>query len=71
MFNETQYKRQWDKQNCIRMGLYFTNSSGIPDALRKMSETTGETPLQYIRRIVTESLIFDGFLKTEPKHPAD
>lgn len=62
MSNET-----WKAENTIRYHFRISKNTGIPEALQKMTEKTGETDLQYIRRVVTESLIHDGFLKIK-KH---
>ena len=57
----------WKAENSLRLCIRVTNNSGIPGALQKMTEKTGESYPQYIRRVVTESLIRDGFLsKPEP-----
>ena len=57
----------WKAENTLRLCVRVTKSSGIPGALQKMTDTTGESYPQYIRRVVTESLIRDGFLsKPEP-----
>lgn len=58
---------KWKAENTLRLCVRVTKSSGIPGALQKMTEKTGESYPQYIRRVVTESLIRDGFLlKPEP-----
>ena len=49
----------------LRVSVAFTNKSGIPEALRKMEEATGEKRLDYIRRAVKEQLEFDGWLNQE------
>ena len=57
----------WRIENTVRFNVRFVKNSGVPEALRKMIAETGETEAQYIRRVVTESLIRDGFLsKPEP-----
>lgn len=52
----------WKAENSLRLCVRVTKNSGIPGALQKMQETTGESYPQYIRRVVTEALIRDGFL---------
>lgn len=59
---------KWKKENCVSFLLRFTLSSGIPEALKKVEESSTETGKAYIRRVVTESLIRDGYLpKPEPR----
>jgi len=53
----------WKAENSLRLCVRVTNNSGIPGALQKMTETTGESYPQYIRRVITESLIRDGYLQ--------
>ena len=53
----------WKAENSLRLCVRVTNNSGIPGALQKMMEATGESYPQYIRRVVTESLIRDGYLQ--------
>ena len=62
---------EWKKENAIKFTLLFTNNSGVPEALRKMEALTGEKPSKYLRRVIMESLTFDGFLPENPTHPAD
>jgi len=57
----------WKTENTTRYNIRFLNSSGIPGALQKVAETTGESGMSYIRRVVSESLINDGYL--EPPKP--
>lgn len=54
---------QWKAENTIRYHFRISKNTGIPEALQKMTEITGETDLHYIRRVVTDSLIRDGFLQ--------
>ena len=57
----------WKAENTVRYHFRLSKNTGIPGALQKMTEKTGESDLQYIRRVVTESLIRDGFLpKPDP-----
>ena len=58
---------KWKDANTTRYYLRVANSTGIPGALKKMSEKTGITDLQYIRQVVTESLIRDGYLEVKKK----
>lgn len=56
----------WKAENTVRYHFRLSKNTGIPEALRTMTEKTGESEMQYIRRVVTESLIRDGFL-SKPK----
>jgi hypothetical protein len=58
---------KWRNENTTRYYLRVANSTGIPDALKKMSVKTGITELKYIREVVTESLIRDGYLEVKKK----
>lgn len=57
----------WNRKNSILIALRFVNNSGIPQALRAMTDNTGEKDTEYIRRVVTESLKRDGFLPEKAK----
>ena len=65
------YVDKWMAENTVRMTLRFTNNSGIPAALQKMTDQTGMKATEYIRKVVIESLEFDGYLTHEDKHPLD
>jgi hypothetical protein len=59
---------KWKAENTVRYHFRLSKNTGVPEALQKMRETTGETELEYIRRVVTESLIRDGFVpKPKPR----
>ena len=53
----------WKKENTIRVVLRITKSSGIPTALERVKNDTGEESTVYIRRIVHDALIRDGYLQ--------
>lgn len=57
----------WKKENTVRYHFRLSKNTGIPEALQKMTEKTGENEMVYIRRVVTESLIRDGFLQEKVK----
>ena len=57
----------WKAENTVRYHFRVSKNTGIPEALQKMHEKTGETELLYIRRAVTESLTRDGYL--DPSKP--
>ena len=52
----------WKRENTSQILLRITKSSGIMEALRKMTEATGKTAPVYIREVVTAQLIADGYL---------
>lgn len=54
---------KWKAENTVRYHFRISKNTGIPEAFRIMTEKTGETDLAYIRRVVTESLKRDGFLR--------
>ena len=54
---------EWKKANTVQILLRVTYSSGIPDALNRVKEDTGESATVYIRRIVHDALIRDGYLQ--------
>lgn len=58
----------WKRENTVRYNIRMTICSGIPEALQKMTERTGETATEYMRRVVRESLIANGYL-TENSMP--
>ena len=53
----------WKAENTVRYHFRLSKNTGIPGALQKMTEKTGESDLAYIRRVVTDALIRDGFLQ--------
>lgn len=55
----------WNEKNTVLIALRFTVRSGIPDALKRMTEQTGEKDTVYIRRILLDRLKKDGFLTEE------
>lgn len=59
---------EWKKKNTSQYPIRFTNSSGIPAAIRMAAEDTGIADSTYIRQAIIEKLIRDGYLKAgEPK----
>ena len=73
MATKEQVRRQdkWIKENTVMIRVQFTNNSGVPAALQKMTEQTGMKPTEYARKVITESLEFDGYLTHDDKHPLD
>lgn len=57
--------KRWARENTVNISLRPTAKSGIPDALRKMTEATGMTANQYTRQILEEMLRLDGYLDPE------
>lgn len=58
-------QKKWAAQNMVKINIALTQKSGIPDALQRMQEATGEKPLDYIRRALIEQLKFDGWLTND------
>ena len=54
--------QRWKKENTQVIYLRVTKLSGIPEALRKMTEKTGLSASVYVRKILEESLCKDGFM---------
>lgn len=54
--------KAWKDQNTKGYFIRVTTASGIPGALLAMTEKTGEKDTAYIRRILMENLIRDGFM---------
>jgi len=52
----------WKKENTKVFYIRTTKKSGLDEALRVMAEKTGEKDTAYIRRVITERLIADGYL---------
>lgn len=65
MSEKYEAQKRWSAENMLKMSIAFTKKSGMPEALRKMEEATGEKRIDYIRRAVKEQLEFDGWLKQE------
>ena len=52
----------WKKENTQVFYIRTAKKGGIAEALRTMTEKTGEKDTVYIRRILTERLIADGYM---------
>ena len=52
----------WKHENTVRYHFRLSKNTGVPDALKSMTEKTGESEMAYIRRVVIESLQRDGFM---------
>lgn len=61
----------WKKENTIRIRVMFTNNSGVPQALRRMTDQTRKTTNDYVREVIIDALRTDGYLEKQLKHPLD
>lgn len=63
----------WKKENTTRYFLQFTNASGVPAAVSQAAEKQGLAPVEYLKTIIREKLIADGYLsssdETKPGQP--
>lgn len=57
----------WKKENTSQFNLRFTNASGIPAAVSQAAEKQGLAPVEYLKTIIREKLIADGYLSSEPE----
>ena len=53
---------QWRKENTKLYSLRVTNASGIPAAIQKACQATGQAPSEYLREALLEKLDFEGFI---------
>lgn len=53
----------WKRENTQVFYIRVAKKGDIAESLRKMTEKTGEKDTVYIRRILTERLIADGFMQ--------
>lgn len=53
---------KWQKEQTTQYNLRFMNATGVPEALRKATEETGQTAQEYIKTSVVQCLQKDGFL---------
>lgn len=53
---------RWAKNNCSRITIKVRNDSGIPEAMGKMSSSSGKSNNAYIIEALTEKLRRDGYL---------
>ena len=54
--------RRWKEKAYSQKAISFRIDSGVPDALDKMKETTGQSISNYIIMATTRQLIADGYL---------
>lgn len=55
--------RRWKEKAYSQKAISFRIDSGVPDALDKMKETTGQSISNYIIMATTRQLIADGYLQ--------
>lgn len=55
----------WQKENTVMYRIRVTKSSGIIDAMEKMTADTGKSPNEYLREALLEKLDFDGYINME------
>ena len=58
-----EYKRAWEKENCLRIFLRIPFTSSVPDALKLMHYETGTPPTTYARIALEEKLIAEGYMR--------
>ena len=55
----------WKRENTKLYQIRIANSSGIPEALEKMTADTGVSATEYLREALMEKLDFDGYIYME------
>lgn len=55
----------WKRENTKLIQIRIANSSGVPEALDKMTEETGKSATQYMREALLDKLAADGYIKLE------
>lgn len=64
--------RRWKEKAYSQKAVSFRIDSGVPDALDKMKETTGQSISNYIIMATTRQLIADGYLqKSAPSNETE
>lgn len=58
-------KDLWKRENTKLYQIRIANSSGVPDALEKMTADTGISATEYLREALLEKLDFDGYIHME------
>ena len=54
---------KWQKEQTTQYNLRFMNATGVPQALKRATDETGETTPEYIKTAIVNRLRNDGFLK--------
>ena len=63
---------RWREKAYSQKAVSFRIDSGVPDALDKMKETTGQSISNYIIMATTRQLIADGYLqKSAPSNETE
>jgi len=60
---------EWKRVNQKSYGISYNYKSGIPDAIEQAAKDQGLKPNLYIRKVVEERLIEDGYLKQDYSGP--
>ncbi len=55
----------WKRENTKLYQIRIANSSGVPEALEKMTAETGVTATEYLREALLEKLDYDGYIHME------
>ena len=65
--------RRWKEKAYSQKAISFRIDSGVPEALDKMKETTGQSISNYIIVATTRQLIADGYLQqsTQSNEPEE
>ena len=65
--NEEKKKKDaaWREAATTQYNLRVMNATGIPEALKKAEEATGETPPQYIKAALVQRLKREGYITGE------
>ena len=58
-------QREWAKRETVQYALRFMKSTGVPAALEKATQETGETTPEYLKRAIVQRLQKEGFLQTD------
>ena len=56
---------EWKRANQKSYGLSYNYKSGIPDAIERAAKDKGLKPNLYLRMIIEEKLIEDGYLQQD------
>jgi len=57
--------QKWNSQHTKLYGVRVTDSSGIIEAMEKMTAETGVSATEYVREALLEKLDFDGYIHME------
>ena len=65
MKKETEQHARWIKEQTTQYLLRFTNATGIPNAIQRATNATGETKAEYMKKSIIQRLQKDGFIDRE------